>query len=80
MTIPRNLGSLAQAAGDATGAAPQLNLGVNATTLGSVLMYGSTSGNLTLQPAAATTTWTMTLPASAGANSYVLSTSGSGVI
>lgn len=67
MTIPRNLGTLAQAAGNATGAAPQLNLGVNATTLGSILMYGNTSGSVTIQPpAVAGTATVITLPSATG--------------
>lgn len=47
------------------GAAPQLTLGVNATTIGSVKMFGNTSGDVTLQPTAAAGTATvLTLPAS----------------
>ncbi len=41
----------------------QLQLGTNATTLGSVKMFGNTSGNVTVQPAAAAGTNTViTLP------------------
>ena len=45
----------------------QLILGVNTSTLGSVLMYGSTSGSVSLQPAAiAGTSTTITLPTTTG--------------
>lgn len=47
-----------------TSAAPQLVLGVNTTTLGSIKMFGNTSGDATLQPAAvAGTSTVITLPA-----------------
>lgn len=47
-----------------TSAAPQLILGVDATTLGSIKMFGNTSGDVTLRPtAAAGTATTLTLPA-----------------
>jgi hypothetical protein len=50
-----------------TSAAPQLVLGVNATTLGSIKMFGNTSGDATLQPTAAAGTATViTLPATTG--------------
>ena len=46
-----------------TAAAPQLILGVNATTLGAAQFFGSTSGSITVQPAAiAGGTLTCTLP------------------
>lgn len=46
-----------------TAAAPQLILGVNATTLGAAKFFGSTSGSVTVQPAAiAGGTLTCTLP------------------
>ena len=42
----------------------QLNLGVNATTIGKVKMFGNTSGNATIQPSAVAGTATVqTLPA-----------------
>jgi len=47
--------------------------------LGTLGFAGSTSGLVTVQPAAAAGTWTLTLPTSAGTNGYVLSTNGSGV-
>lgn len=40
---------------------------------------GASSGTVTVQPAAAAGTWTMTLPTTAGTNGYVLQTNGSGV-
>jgi hypothetical protein len=50
-----------------TSAAPQITLGVNATTLGSIKMFGNTSGDLTLQPTAAAGTATViTFPATTG--------------
>ena len=45
------------------GAGPQIVLGANATTLGSIQMFGSTSGSVTLQPNAAAGSTTLTLPA-----------------
>ena len=47
--------------------------------LGTLGFAGSTSGLVTVQPAAAAGTWTLTLPTSAGTDGYVLSTDGSGV-
>jgi hypothetical protein len=44
-----------------------LNLGVNATTIGKVKMFGNTSGDVTIQPTAAAGTATVqTLPATTG--------------
>lgn len=46
-----------------TGAAPQVTLGVNTTTLGAIKMFGNTSGDATVQPAAvAGTSTVVTLP------------------
>ena len=42
-------------------------------------LVGSSSGTVTVQPAAAAGTWTMTLPTTAGTNGYVLGTDGTGV-
>jgi hypothetical protein len=54
-----------------TGAAPQVVLGANATTLGSVKLFGNTSGDLTLQPtAAAGTASVATFPARSGTVGY----------
>jgi hypothetical protein len=46
--------------------------------LSSILLNGSTSGQLTLQTAAATTDYTFTLPSTGGTSGYVLTTDGSG--
>lgn len=63
-----------------TSAAPQLTLGVNATTLGSIKLFGSTSGDVTVKAAAVAGTSTVfQLPASNGTNGYVLQTDGTGV-
>ena len=54
-----------------TSAAPQLTLGVNATTLGSIKFFGNTSGDLTLSPAAAAgTASVVTLPGRSGTVAY----------
>jgi hypothetical protein len=50
----------------------------NVTTSGTIAMNGSSSGAVTLTPAAAAGTWTLTLPTSGGTNGYVLQTDGSG--
>ena len=42
-------------------------------------LAGSSSGTVTVQPAAAAGTWTMTLPTTAGTNGYVLGTDGTGI-
>lgn len=50
-----------------TSAGPQATFGQNATTLGSIKLYGNTSGDATIQPAAAAGTATvLTLPATTG--------------
>lgn len=52
-------------AGITTDGASQITLGVNATTLGKVKMFGNTSGDATIQPSAVAGTATViTLPAS----------------
>jgi hypothetical protein len=56
-----------------------LDIGAPGTTLGTMRLEGNTSGYVQIQPAAAAGSWTMTLPATAGTNGYVLSTNGSGV-
>lgn len=54
-------------AGVTTDGVSQLNLGVNATTLGKVKMFGSTSGDATIQPSAVAGTATvLTLPSTSG--------------
>jgi hypothetical protein len=50
-----------------TVAAPQIVLGVNTTTLGAIKMFGNTSGDATIEPAAvAGTSTVITLPAATG--------------
>jgi hypothetical protein len=50
-----------------TAAAPQIILGANTTTLGSIKMFGNTSGDVTIQPTAIAGTATVqTLPATTG--------------
>lgn len=57
-----------------------LSLGTNATTLGSVKMFGSTSGDVTIKAAAVAGTATVfQLPATNGTTGYVLQTDGTGV-
>lgn len=52
-------------AGITTDGVSQINLGVNTTTLGKIKMFGNTSGDATIQPAAVAGTATvLTLPAS----------------
>lgn len=53
--------------GVTTDGGSQLNLGVNATTIGKVKMFGNTSGDVTIRPTAAAGTATVqTLPATTG--------------
>jgi hypothetical protein len=57
-----------------------LTTGANSGTLGSVKLFGSTSGDVTVKAAAAAGTATVfQLPADNGTNNYVLTTNGSGV-
>jgi hypothetical protein len=56
-----------------------LTLGTAGTTAGTLSFAGLTSGTVTVQPASAAGTWTMTLPTSAGTSGYVLQTDGTGV-
>ncbi len=56
-----------------------LTIGTAGTTLGTLSMAGNTSGVVTVQPAAAAGTWTLTLPTSAGTSGQVLQTNGAGV-
>ena len=44
-----------------------------------ITMAGSSTGLVTITPAATAGTWTFTLPDSAGTDTYVLKTNGSGV-
>lgn len=65
-------------AGITTNGTAQLVLGVNTTTLGSVKMFGNTSGDVTIQPSAvAGTAVTFTLPSVSG--TPLLNTTTSGV-
>lgn len=67
-------------AGITTNGTAQLVLGVNTTTLGNVKMFGSTSGDVTMGPAAVAGTATVfTLPASNGSSGQFLQTNGSGI-
>ncbi len=54
-------------------------LGVPTSTLGTLGLAGNTSGTVTLSPAAAAGTWTLTLPTSGGSANQFLQTNGSGV-
>jgi hypothetical protein len=55
-----------------------LTIGVTGTQTGSLVLAGATSGAVTIKPNAAAGSWAMTLPATAGTNTYVLTTDGSG--
>lgn len=57
-----------------------LTLGEAGSKLGSMSMAGSTSGTITIQPAAAAGTYTLTLPTSDGNSNEFLQTNGSGVL
>jgi hypothetical protein len=56
-----------------------LQLGNSGTKKGVMSFAGNTSGLVTVQPAAVAGTWSLTLPASAGTNGYLLQTDGSGI-
>jgi len=56
-----------------------LHVGLAGTTLGTIGVAGNTSGLVTIRPAAAAGTWTMTLPTSSGTSGYLLQTDGTGV-
>lgn len=56
-----------------------LGLGGTAGGANTLKMYGSSSGSIVVQTAAAAGSWTMTLPTSAGTSGYVLTTDGAGV-
>lgn len=55
-----------------------LSLGTVGATLGAVTLSGSTAGAVTVRPPANTTTWSMTLPSTAGLANQVLQTDGTG--
>lgn len=54
-------------------------LGLAGTSKGTLGFSGNTSGVVTMQPAAAAGTWTLTLPTTAGASGEFLKTDGAGV-
>lgn len=54
-------------------------LGIAGTTKGTLAFAGNTSGTVTVQPAAAAGTWTLTWPTDDGTDGQVLTTNGSGV-
>ncbi len=56
-----------------------LTLGIAGTRTGLFNLTGVTSGTVTIQPASAAGTWSLTLPTSGGTNKYALTTDGSGV-
>jgi hypothetical protein len=58
----------------------RVNLGTAGAATGILTLSGSTSGTVTLQPAAAAGTYTLTLPTSDGNSGEVLTTDGSGVL
>lgn len=60
--------------------APGVSLGVAGSTLGTLKLSGNTSGTVTVQPAAAAGTYSLTLPNSAGSANQVLTTDGSGAL
>lgn len=64
--------------GDITLSLPQDIATTSSPTFASLLLTGSTSGTLTLDTAATTTSYTLTLPADDGTSGYVLQTDGSG--
>ena len=57
----------------------KISIGANSGTAGQLLLNGSSSGTVTVQPAAAAGTWNLTLPSNTGTNGQVLQTNGSGV-
>ncbi len=67
------------AVGTTSAATALLDIGKAGTALGTMRLYGSTSGYTQIQPSAAAGSWTMTLPPDAGTNLYVLQTNGAGV-
>lgn len=79
LTYYAGTGTAVSGNANATISGAALTLGVSATATGSLILAGSTSGAVTIQPNNTAGTWTMTLPATAGTNTYVLTTNGSGV-
>lgn len=66
-------------AGIVTDGASQISMGVNGTASGKLNLLGSTSGTVTITPAAAAGTWVLTLPTTDGNANQFLQTDGSGV-
>jgi hypothetical protein len=65
---------------DVSATAATLSIGTSAATNpGSIQLYGSTSGSVTVNTPAVAGTTTFTLPGSNGTNGYALTTNGSGV-
>lgn len=60
-------------------AAGALTIGQASSVIGQLKLAGNTSGTVTVTPAAAAGTWTMTLPTTGGTNLFFLQTNGSGV-
>lgn len=56
-----------------------LTLGQATSVIGQLKLAGNTSGTVTVTPAAAAGTWSMTLPTTGGTNLFFLQTNGSGV-
>lgn len=56
-----------------------LTVGTAGTVKGTLALTGNTSGTVTIQPAAAAGTWSLTLPTTAGNSGEFLQTNGSGV-
>jgi len=56
-----------------------LDLGTAGSKLGVIRFAGSSSGNVTMQPAAIAGTWTLTLPATTGSSGQFLQTDGTGI-
>lgn len=63
-----------------TFASSTLNIGVAGASTGLLTLSGVTSGTITIQPASAAGTYTLTLPTTDGAPSEFLQTNGSGVL
>lgn len=57
----------------------QLTIGVAGTATGKLVMTGTTAGAVTIQSLASGSSWTLTLPTSAGTSGYLLKTDGAGV-
>ena len=74
-------GTAASYFGGTMAGASSLTLGAASGTTGSLLFKGTTSGTVTVTPAAAAGTWTLTVPATGGTTDYALATTdGSGTL